>query len=132
MPIVSQILLILFFLSFAHIARKDIRKGIYAAIFFMPLYLVRFAVFGIPTTALEAMICILFFFWLVSIRKGARLCGNAPVFLKEDGILSLGIALLFSGVLAGALVSTDPRASLGVFKGFFAGPFLFFIVYAPV
>ncbi len=132
MPFISQIILIWFFLSFAYLTHKDLRNGLYAVIFFMPAYLVRFAIGGIPTTALEIMIYILFFMWLI----GSRNKSEAHEWIKgsfgEDKALVLGISLLLLGAALSTFHSADLRTSLGAFKGWFIDPFLFFIVYAGV
>jgi len=132
MSFISQIFLVWFFLSFAYLVRKDLHRGIYAVIFLMPAYLVRFALFGIPTTALEVIIYILFLFWIVSIREDAGRRGNISVFSKEDRMLFSGIALLFLGMIFSTLHSVNLRVSLGALKGWFIDPFLFFIVYISV
>jgi len=132
MSFISQIFLVWFFLSFAYLVRKDLHRGIYAGIFLMPAYLVRFALFGIPTTALEVIIYILFLFWIVSIREDAGRRGNISVFSKEDRMLFSGIALLFLGMIFSTLHSVNLRVSLGALKGWFIDPFLFFIVYISV
>ncbi|NOQ68105.1 hypothetical protein GQ568_01535 [Patescibacteria group bacterium] len=129
------IILITFFLIFTLICVKNIRYGVYAVIFSMPLYLVRFSIGGIPSTALEMMIYILFLVWFFGrIRKNNfypalagfnRLC-------KNNFVLSIGIALLFLGLTISTFNSTDLRTSFGIFKGWFIDPFLFFLVFVSV
>lgn len=128
MPIIFQIFLLSYFLAFAWIVFKDIKNGIYAVIFFLPAYLMRFALFGIPTTVLEIMIYILFFLWFGKNRRQADIIGDIRRFYQNDKILAGGIILLFLGVFLSTLFSADLRASLGVLKGWFFDPFLFFIV----
>jgi O-antigen ligase len=132
MPFIFQIILIWFFLSFAYITHKDPRKGLYAVIFFMPAYLIRFAVLGIPTTALEIMIYILFSVWLIGSRNKSEARKWIKGFFAEEKLLVWGIALLLLGVILSTLHSADFRTSLGAFKGWFIDPLLFSIVYAVV
>ncbi len=138
----NDIILILFFFTFIAMSLRNIRHGIYAVIFSMPLYLIRFSVGGIPTTALEIMIYILFLVW-VSIKIRKLLYRNFYSALaegfsgfnrlyKNNFILSIGIALLFLGLIVSTFYSSDSKTSLGIFKGWFADPFLFFIVFISV
>ena len=160
--------LIIFFLIFALICAKNIRHGIYAIIFAMPLYVIRFSVFGVPSTVLEMMIYILFLVWILNGVHSLSLCHSEPVMVRnlrmllckknvhiktvfrylslrqlanhfkmtkrEDflNILNIGIVLLFLGLAISIFSSTDLRTSLGIFKGWFFDPFLFFIVFVNV
>jgi len=140
------IFLITFFLTFTLICAKNIRCGIYAVIFSMPLYLIRFSIFGIPTTVLEIMIYILFLTWVLSkIEKvlsydkfysvlipSTRDFNGFSRFRKNNFILSIGIILLFLGLVLSTLHSSDLKTSLGICKGWFFDPFLFFIVFISV
>jgi len=125
--------LIIFFLIFALICSRDIKYGVYAVIFSMPLYLIRFSIFGIPTTVLEIMIYILFLVWILNKTKNSPFSkGGLGGFRKNNFVLSLGIALLFLGLILSTLHSSDLRTSLGICKGWFVDPFLFFIVFISV
>lgn len=142
--------LITFFIVFTLICAKNIRYGIYAIIFLMPLYLIRFSIFGIPSTVLEIMIYILFLVWILNKIKNviARsketkqlriLIQMKEYFVsallkssKKFSILNIGILLLFLGLAISIFNSIDLRTSLGIFKGWFFDPFLFFIVFVSV
>lgn len=132
MPFLSQFILAWLLLSFAFVARKDLRKALYLAVFFMPAYLVRFTLFGIPTTALEIMIYILFACWLFGSRHSLAPRRWIRGFLGGEKLLSWGIVLLFAGMIFSTLRSADLRTSLGALKGFFLDPLLFFMVYTQV
>ena len=160
----DNIILILFFI-FTLICAKNIKYGIYAVIFLMPLYLVRFSIGEIPTTVLEIMIYILFLVWVFTGVHSLFLCHFEPVRVrnlrmllckknvriktvfrslnrfahfemtkKKDflNILNIGVALLFLGLAISTFYSIDLRTSLGIFKGWFVSPFLFFIVFVSV
>lgn len=124
-----QILLLLFLLFFARASLKDTAKGIYLAIFFMPFYLIRFQLGGIPTTMLEIMIYILFFVWIWKDREAGAALKEVKEFFRKEKLLAAGIALLFFGAVLSAAHSSDLRTSLGILKGWFLDPFLFFIVF---
>jgi len=149
-----------FFLIFTLICVKNIRCGVYAVIFSMSLYLWRFSIFEIPTTVLEIMIYILFFVWALNrIRKVlsrdnfypksfnklvyndiiqnleralAESFNGFRCFRKNNFALSIGIALLFLGLTLSTFYSSNLRTSLGVCKGWFIDPFLFFVVFINV
>ena len=153
-----MIILTTFFLVFALICARNIRYGVYAVIFSMPLYLVRFSIFGIPTTVLEIMIYILFLTWILNFishfRRRINVCSPSEMlrqgvknnfypalaegsngfsrFRKNNFILLIGIALLFLGLASSTLHSSDLRTSLGICKGWFFDPLLFFIVFVSV
>ena len=116
----------------------NFRHGIYLIIFFMPLYLFRFSIFGIPTTVLEMMIYILFLIWIINkAKKNNFYPASAEGFSgfnrsSRNGVLLIGIILLFLGVIISTFNSFDLRTSLGIFKGWFIDPFLFFIVFISV
>ena len=135
----NDIVLILFFLIFTAISLRNIRYGVYTVVFSMPLYLIRFSISGIPMTALEVMIYILFLVWIFSrIRKNdfylalVEGFGGFNRLYKKNFILSIGITLLFLGVIISTTLSSDLRTSLGILKGWFINPFLFFIVFISV
>ncbi len=114
----------------------NLRHGIYIIVFSMPLYLLRFSIFGIPTTVLEMMIYILFLIWIISKIQKHYLSfprrRKPIVTIKKNSILNVGIILLFFGVIISTALSSDLRASLGIFKGWFVDPFLFFVVFTSV
>ncbi|MEA1936632.1 MAG: O-antigen ligase family protein, partial [Patescibacteria group bacterium] len=133
------IFLIILFLIFAFVCAKNIRCGIYTIIFSMPLYLLRFSVFGIPTTVLEIMIYILFLAWILNATKKnnfylalAESFNGFSRFRKNNPILLFGIILLFLGLALSTLHSSDLRTSLGICKGWFVDSFLFFVVFRSV
>jgi hypothetical protein len=123
-----QILLLFSFLAFSRAAQRDLRYGVYAVIFLMPAYLWRFSLRGIPATALEILIYLLFGTWLARSGKVRETLRD----IARDKVLAFGIALLLAGVVLSTLNSTDMRTSLGVFKGWFVDPLLFFLMYISV
>ncbi len=121
----------------------NLRHGIYFIIFLMPLYLWRFSICGIPTTVLEIMIYVLFLVWVLNkIQKyyssfPRRRESIATVIFtiitnKSNKILLIGILLLFLGLAISTFNSSDLKTSLGIFKGWFVDPFLFFIIFISV
>ena len=129
MVLSSLIFLAAILLAFAQLSVRDIRNGIYAVIFLTPLYLIRFSIFGIPTTMLEIMIYILFGVWILKNKKSIHVRESIKSFYKNDKMLAWGITLLFLGTILSTFHSSDLRTSLGVLKGWFFDPFIFFIIF---
>ncbi|MDP2934571.1 MAG: hypothetical protein Q8N59_02295, partial [bacterium] len=104
---------------------KILKWGIYAIIFGLPLYLVRFKVFGVPTTALEMMIYVLFAVWLI---KGFSFLKLKET-IKENRLLFWAFFLILFGVGLATIHSWDLGLSAGILKAWFFDPLLFFIVF---
>ncbi|MFZ5559576.1 MAG: O-antigen ligase family protein [Patescibacteria group bacterium] len=105
--------------------------GIYLIIFCLPLYLIRFKIFNIPTTMLELLIYILFIFWLI--QKGF----NPPSSRPKSGLRTARgiiwpVVLILIGVTISTIFSWNLRTSAGIWKAWFIDPLLFFIVIVSV
>ena len=97
------------------------RRGIFAVLMCLPAYLFRFQIFGLPTTALEALLLGVVLTWLIRQRETLR----ADFFsLPSEWRTALGVLLL--AAILGVFVSPDIRAGLGIFKAYYLEPFLFF------
>jgi len=104
--------------------KKKLIWGIYLVIFCLPLYLVRFEIFGIPTTVLEVLIYILFIFWLV---KRFRFKEFKKMFIAHCSLF-IAIFLIIIGVSLATIFSSDLRTSAGIWKAWFIDPLLFFVI----
>lgn len=94
--------------------------GLLAAI--LPTYLLKFNILGIPTTWLELTIYVMFLVWLgKASRQKLDWWWSIRNYLAPVGLLSIGLII-------GALVSSDPRISLGIIKGWFVDPLLIYIL----
>lgn len=82
----------------------------------LPTYLIRFSVFGVPTTFLEILIYLVFLYGFFQAKKVEFRKIPTKVFLP---IILLIVALIFS-----TIISPDKRVALGEFKGFFVDPLL--------
>lgn len=104
--------------AYAALAWKDLRKAFFLFVAFLPTYVIRLNVSGLPTTALEIMFAILFVAWMLKREK--RL-----IDIKGWGVL----LLLWLGVATLQMfVSPDFRAAAGVWKAYFIEPALFFLM----
>ena len=82
----------------------------------LPTYLIRFTVFGIPTTVLEILIYIVFLYGFWQTRQD----GFKPIPRK----IYLPIGLLIFALIISTIISPDKRTALGELKGFFIDPLL--------
>ena len=93
---------------------------IFSTIFFIPLYLVRFSIFGIPTNILEVLIYFTFIFFLLE-----RPFIKWKIFYKEYKHYIILIALIFFGLVISTLVNQNYKQGFGVIKGWFFNPIIF-------
>lgn len=104
-------------------------------IFALPSYLVRFSVFGIPTTLLEVLIYISFFLTLVNYISVKLKTQSAKQQFKTKNKNMLHVTcymlpvilFIFAGII-GIIVSPEKNVALGQFKAFIIDPILFFVV----
>ena len=82
----------------------------------LPTYLIRFSIFGIPSTFLEILIYLIFLFGLWKAYQEG--------FKKISLRILLPIGLLIIALIISIIVSPDKRTALGEFKGFFIDPML--------
>lgn len=82
----------------------------------LPAYLIRFSVFGLPTTALEILIYLVFIFGLFNLKQAK--------FTKISFWWPIGFLLLAAAI--SVYVSPLKSAALGQFKAFFIDPLLVF------
>ena len=104
---------------------KVIYPAILAIVFFLPAYLIRFKIFGLPTTLLEVLIYILFLLWLAkqAFNKNWRVTRNIEL-NRSNKLLFIGLLLFISGALIASLFSSNKEASFGLLKAYFFDPFL--------
>lgn len=112
--------IVLFCLGFAFLAYHRINWATALVVFSLPFYLIRFSIFNLPATLLEAMIVVLFVVWLYKQ-------------LKEKKKFSLSnyraLILFFLIITTLSLINSDNLIpALGIWKAYFVEPILFFIV----
>lgn len=88
--------------------------------FFLPFYLLRFEIFGLPTNVLEILILLLVLSWYAS---GLGFDGERgrPYWRP--------ILLLFLGVTVSTVFSDGLMISLGILKGWFLAPFIVWFIF---
>jgi len=102
-----------------------LRFFIYTTIVLSPLYIVRFRIFGIPTTLLEILIIIIFLIFLLEkfINKNFSLLKVLPATSFDLPILCLA-----SSAFIGLFVNSQFGNGLGIFKAYFLEPIIFYYI----
>lgn len=96
-------------------------------ILLIPAYLIRFAIFGIPTNILEILVLLTFIFYLL---KGQCSFWN---FYKSNKVVCWSILAIFAGLVISTLAGGDYRTGFGIIKGWFAVPLIFaWILYEEI
>lgn len=117
-----NILLALFSFTYALLAWRKMNWALVILIAFLPTYLIRFQVFGVPMTFLELMILVVFSVWLcksIINKEWKQIIYSQYKWLIVFFVLS---------AVAGVYASPDKLAALGIFKAYFVEPVLLFIV----
>jgi len=101
---------------------------IYLAVIFLPAYLIRFKIFGIPTNILEMLILFIFIGWIINFKKDA--INYLPA--SRHGASAIGykkyiipIFFIFLGLAISTLANGGYAAGLGIIKSWFFFPMLF-------
>lgn len=90
---------------------------VYLTVVLLPAYLIRFAILGIPTNALEMLILIIFICWLIKMD-----CG--PISSLEQKKYAIPIGLILLGFILSASIGKNYSVGLGIIKSWFFFPLL--------
>ncbi len=101
---------------------------ILAICFLLPSYLVRFSIFGVPTTLLEILIYVSTFVTIILNIINNDSSTPFEITKKISWKTWLPIVLFLIAGTIGVVISPDKRVALGQFKGFILDPILFFWV----
>jgi len=116
----------LYFLFFAGLAWRNFRLAIGLFIVFLPTYLIRFEIFGLPSTLLELSFGAVFLVWLLKFAKNDFI--NIKNFVLENKVFSILFGLFFLSSIGGIFVSDEWLRSTGQWRAFFFEPILFFVM----
>ncbi|MBI5022847.1 MAG: O-antigen ligase family protein [Candidatus Magasanikbacteria bacterium] len=128
-----KLLLVIFFILFAWLTTRRILNGLLLIVAFLPSYLLRFQLAGVPITVLEGMILITTLIWIIQHRNDWKKIGASAI----NGKLPrapynrwfAATLLLLIATTVSIFVSTDIRAATGIWKAYFIEPLLFFSVF---
>lgn len=123
-----QFLLLPFFILYGWLTWRQFFWGVLILAATLPSYLIRFSVFGLPTTVLEGMLLILLAVWLRQLwRKQIKYDGI--YFLGKDRQLwLLGAGLLLLAATISVMISPHSRAAWGIWKAYFIEPAILFLI----
>ena len=107
---------------FTILAFLNLKKAILLCLVFLPSYLLRFEVLGIPFTILELMVLIIFAVWVIKNWQTAikPKSWKLPRFWQEALLVIIAASI--------AVCINFGTASLGIWKAYFLEPILFFFV----
>jgi O-antigen ligase len=94
----------------------------------IPLYVIRFKIFGIPTNVLEIAIGFVFIVFLFKFRDYKKLF-KVPNYWQTKTLIFGSLVVLAS---LGVLISEDLRSSLGVWKAYFVLPILLIFILSQI
>lgn len=123
------ILLLLLFALYGWLTWRQFFWGILILAATLPSYLIRFSVFGLPTTVLEGMLTVLTVVWLWRlVRKQIK--WNSSFFTTGYNfrLWLLGGGLLLLAATISALISPHSRAAWGIWKAYFIEPAILFLI----
>lgn len=120
----QYLILIIWILLFSYVCWRNLIIGACVIVFFLPAYLLRPDIFGIPTTILELEIYAIFCVWVL---KNRRKMIDLKAFFQNK-VFFAATTIFFLGVIVSTALSLDTRVSLGILKGWFFDPFLFCLV----
>ena len=105
-----------------------LKTSIGLTIIFLPLYVIRFKIFGFPSTLLEAFILLTFLTWVIVFFRKIR---GKIEYLKKifDPILPQTILFSTTALIA-AIYSRDFPHSLGIYRAYILEPIIFYLVVA--
>lgn len=96
----------------------NLENLVYVSVLAMPLYLLRFSFFGIPTNAFEilALACVIWFF------SQSR---SFKIALRDYKAYWMPICLIMIGLVVSTLLNDEYKIGLGIIKGWFVVPLIF-------
>lgn len=135
-------IVIVFALGFGYMAVRRLDWAMLVIIAALPSYLLRFKVWGLPSTILELMIWLVLAVWLVNnyAKIGSRIKqrwqGLASASSGQGGVNRYPfdwemVVILVVAWLA-SWVAEDGRAALGIFKAYFFDAIVFYVLYINI
>ncbi len=103
---------------------------VYLILLTLPTYLVRYKIFGIPTTLLELEIYILAIIFFIDSTSNKYLMESVKRFINNPFIIPL--ALFFIAGVMSIFIAPDKIVSLGIFKAYFFDAILFFFLFVSI
>lgn len=133
---VFNFLIILYLIFFAYLSFIRLEWAVLFLLASLPSYLIRFQIFGIPFTLLEAMILVSFFVWFVfqtefrNFIKGRYGWKDFQENRKERMLYPFGLEIILLLVVSFVAVAVAgfSDSAFGIWKAYFFEPALLFIL----
>jgi O-antigen ligase len=122
---IFTILLIILFAGYSLLAWRSLRLALILMMGILPVYLLRFSIGAIPSTALEILILISAAIWLTK-HKGYK------IDFKRLHPVYRPLLLLFAAACFGVVAASDQFAALGIWKAYFLEPVLVLLMMQTV
>jgi len=119
---VYTFILIACLLLFSLVAWRNRHLALALLAAFLPAYLLRFSIAGIPMTLLEGFILILVACWLLR--------GEWHAVKSLPRLWTLAALAMLAAAIVATVVAPDHRAALGILKAYFVEPILLFFMAA--
>jgi len=122
-------LALIFLSTFIYISSRQVLWGAVLLVAFLPIYLCRLSLLGLPTTFLELMVTSLFIIWLLKDKKYKNINWRRKNF-SQNKISSSWRYLLIAWLVASLLaLAVNPQwSALGLWRAYFLEPLMFFLV----
>jgi O-antigen ligase len=123
-----EILIIIYLVLFAVVSQLNLRLAVLLLILTLPSYLIRFSVFGLPTTLLEISLLITFASWILKNYKYLLRLKKSDRQNRQPYPFGWEIILLLVIALASTFVGGISLPALGIFRAYFLEPLFLFIL----
>ncbi len=126
---------IIFFTCFAFVAWQKFFWGLGIFFFLLPTYLIRFKIFGIPTTFLEIMFLILLTVFIIERVRQHKIKSiyRLPFTIyQKNKFLFFSISLFLLAAKISIFISSDLKPALGEWKAFYVEPILLFLILVSI
>ncbi len=127
-------LLIIFLTGFLVVSALRFNAGVLFVIIALPLYIIRFSVFSLPSTLLELMIFSLAGVWIFRKTRQNEWKNFFHLWWQQKSgrVLLLSIVFVLVCATVGIIVSPEKLAALGVWRAYFIEPVLFFFILSDI
>jgi len=126
------VLLAIFYLLFAFLSYRNLLWGLILIGAFLPSYLIRYNIFGFPSTVLEGMILIVFGLWIVQHRRQwagvVQAASRGKKLPNPFGRWFFATVLFLIASLVSIYIAPNHWSALGLWRAYFLEPIIFFII----
>lgn len=115
-------------LAFATITWKRFSLGLGIFFALLPVYVIRFSIFSLPTTLLEILLGVLTIIWLI--KFNTKIIKRTLFIIKKQPLHVWATILFIAAAILSVFTSLNTRAALGELKAFYLEPILLCLIVA--